>query len=340
MKLSTRDANAYFAKPDPDAAGLLIYGNDAMRVALKRQQVIAALIGPQGEDEMRLERLAAGDIRKDPAALLDAVKAQSFFPGARAVLVQEATDTTADAITAALQDWQSGDAQVIVTAGTLNARSKLRKLFEGHPRAFVAAIYDDPPGPQEVQAMLSDAGLKDLSDSARQDVMALARILDPGDLRNTIEKLALYKLGDATPLSSEEVAALAPTSTEADVDELIHCVAETQETQIAPVLSRLQSQGATPVGLCIAALRHFRTLHAAASDPGGVSSGLSRVRPPVFGPRRDRMQRQAQNWGVDRLEQALSTLIETDLTLRSASKSPQMALIERTMIRLAIMGKR
>ena len=71
MKLSPRDAPAYFARPDPDKTGLLIYGTDAMRVALKRQEVIAALIGPQGEEEMRLTRIQAGELRKDPAMLLD-----------------------------------------------------------------------------------------------------------------------------------------------------------------------------------------------------------------------------------------------------------------------------
>ena len=49
MKLSPRDAPGYFARPDPDRTGLLIYGADAMRVALKRQEAVAALIGPQGE---------------------------------------------------------------------------------------------------------------------------------------------------------------------------------------------------------------------------------------------------------------------------------------------------
>ena len=37
MKLSAREASGYFAKPDPDKTGLLIYGEDAMRVALKRR---------------------------------------------------------------------------------------------------------------------------------------------------------------------------------------------------------------------------------------------------------------------------------------------------------------
>ena len=80
MKLAGREAARYFAKPDPGKAGLLIYGGDAMRVALKRQQVIATLIGPAGEEEMRLTRIPGASLRKDPAQLLDAIKSISFFP--------------------------------------------------------------------------------------------------------------------------------------------------------------------------------------------------------------------------------------------------------------------
>ena len=39
-----------------------------------------------------------------------------------------------------------------------------------------------------------------------------------------------------------------------------------------------------------------------------------------------------------RLEEALKGLIEADLTLRSASKAPQMAVIERALMRLASMA--
>ncbi|MBZ0124171.1 MAG: DNA polymerase III subunit delta, partial [Roseovarius sp.] len=87
MKLAPRDAPGYFARPDPARAGLLIYGADAMRVALRRQQAIAALVGPDGEKEMRLTRMAAADLARDPAALADAMRAQGFFPGPRAVFL-------------------------------------------------------------------------------------------------------------------------------------------------------------------------------------------------------------------------------------------------------------
>lgn len=341
MNLSARDANRYFARPEPDKTGLLIFGADAMRVALKRQEVIAALIGPQGEEEMRLTRIPASDLRKDPALLGDAIKAQGFFPGPRVAFVEDATDGLTPTLTAALQDWAKGDAQVIVTAGQLTAKSKLRMLFEKHPNAYAAGIYDNPPTREEIEADLAHAGLSNLDSHAMTDLTQLAQAIDPGDFRQTLEKLSLYKLNDATPVSSKDIAACAPASNEAVLDDLLNIVAEGRAQEIGPVMARLNAQGTQPVGLCIGATRHFRTLFAAASDPGGAAQGIARMRPPIFGPRRDRMLRQAQGWGAAKLEMALSILTDTDLSLRSAGQTaPAMALVERALIRLAMLARR
>ncbi|ETX15412.1 DNA polymerase III subunit delta [Roseivivax halodurans JCM 10272] len=341
MKLSPRDAPAYFARPDPEKAGLLIYGEDAMRVALRRQEVIAALIGPAGEEEMRLTRLSGGDLRKEPALLMDAIKAQGFFPGPRVAFVEEATDSAFPAIEVALTDWRPGDAQIVVTAGALKASSKLRKLFEGHREAYATGIYNDPPGRAEIEETLKKAGLARIDQAASEALFALARALDPGDFRQTVEKISLYKHGDDSALTAEEVALNAPATSDADIDDVLNVVAEGRVGEVGPVMQRLEGQGVAAVTLVIFALRHFRILHAAASDPGGPGQGIGRVKPPVFGPRRDAMLRQAQGWGMHRLEQALRVLTETDLTLRSAGqRGPQMALVERAMIRLAMLARR
>lgn len=338
MKLSGRDAAAFVARPDAARPGILLHGADPMRVALKRQDLVAALLGPGAEAEMRLERLAAADLRRDPAALLDAIKAVGFFPGARAVLVEDAGDGLATTLGAALADWRPGDAMVVVTAGVLNARAKLRKLFEDHPRAVSAAIYDDPPDRAQIEAELARAGMAPVAAAVLADLEALGRALDPGDFRQTIEKIALYKLGDPAPLTGAEIAALAPSGLDAATDDLAHAVAEGQVERIAPLIRRLDAQGEQAVGLVIALGRHFRALHAAAADPGGPAAGLARQRPPVFGPRRDRMLRQAQGWRTARLERALGMLVESDLALRSAGQTaPQMALVERLCIRLAML---
>lgn len=340
MKLSSRDAPAYFRKPDPSKAGLLIYGADAMRVSLRRQEVVAALAGPNADDEMRIERIQASELRKSPAALLDGIKAQGFFPGPRVMSVEEANDSVAPAILAALEEWTPGDAALVVTAGALRATSKIRKAFEAHPETLAVGIYDDPPSRAEIEAILERAGLGNLGPGAEADLGALARALDPGDFAQTVERISLFKLHDPEPLTSEEIARLAPSSLEAVVDDAVNAVAEGKAQEIGPLMSRLRAQGVGAVSLCIGAARHFRTLHAAASDPGGPGAGLARTKPPVFGPRRDRMERQAKAWGTARLEQALAVLIDTDLTLRSAAPAPDMAVMERTLIRLAMLGGR
>ena len=340
MKLSPRDAPAYFAKPDPSKTGLLIYGADAMRVALRRQEVIKALIGETGEEEMRLTRIPAAELRKDPALLLDAIKAQGFFPGPRVAFVEDAGDGLTETINAALAEWQDGDAQLVVTAGQLAARSKLRKAFEEHPNAFATGIYNDPPSRGEIEAALEAAGLRNITQNAMAALTDLSRSIDPGDFRQTLEKIALYKAGDESPLTPEEVELSAPASIEADIDDVLNIAAEGKAHEISPVLRRLEAQGVGPVGLCIGATRHFRTLHRVASDPGGAGAGIGKLRPPVFGPRRDRIQRQASQWGMFKLERALGILLDTDLTLRSTAEVPQMAVVERSLLKIAWLGRR
>ena len=340
MKMAGTGAQGYLRKPDPSHSGLLIFGADAMRVATARQTAIAALVGPQGEEEMRLTRIPAADLRKDLAILDDAIKAQGFFPGHRVAFVEDATDGLAKALTAALLDWQLGDAQIVVTAAQLTAKSTLRKAFEGHGSAVAIGIYDDPPNRDDILNALKSAGLAAPSRDIMDGLMELAQTLEPGDFRQTVEKVGLFKLGDDTPLTMEDVLACAPQSAEVDVDDVLDVVTQGQAQALRPVLRNLYAQGVTPVTLCIGATRHFKRLHAVASDPGGASAGIGRLRPPVFGPRRDKIVRQASAWGRDRLERALTALTDVDLQLRSSDSAPQNALMERTLIRLAMMARR
>ncbi|WP_299814721.1 DNA polymerase III subunit delta [uncultured Jannaschia sp.] len=332
MNLRGAAAAKFFAAPDPGTAGALIYGADAMQIALKRQELIANLAGPEAEAEMRITRMGGAEAKADPAAVIDAMKASGFFPGPRVVFVDGVTEVQAPPVIAALAGWSTGDAALVVTAGALRKSSKLRAAFEGHGRAAAIGLYDDPPGREEVDAVIAAEGLK-LTSEARRAVGILATELDPGDFRQTLRKLALYSGGETA--EAPDVALMAPATQETGIDDVIAAAAEGHVQAIGPLMQRLAGQGVAPVTLAIFATRHFQQLHAAAT--GG---GVGNLRPPVYGPRRDAMERQVRGWGADRLERALDLLMETDLTLRSASRAPQMAVTERAFIRLAMMAKR
>ena len=337
MKLNARDAARFLAKPDLSKAGVLLFGPDAMRIALKRQDVVATLVGAEGENEMRLTRMSGAELRKDPARLLDALKAQGFFPGQRAVLVEDATDGLSKIFVAAIQDWLPGDAMMVVTAGQLNARSALRKAFEGSGSCVAIGIYTDPPTRDEIEGTLKKSGITSVDPAVMTDLDNLSRQLDLGDFRQTIEKLALYKIGDDTPVTPEDIIACAPLTSEAALDDAVNFAADGNSAAIVPQMRRLAGQGVNPTTLCIGATRHFRQLHAAASSDQGPEAALSRARPPVFGPRRDRMVRQARQWQTPRLEMAIKVLTDTDLALRSSRPVPAMAMMERAFIRIAML---
>jgi DNA polymerase-3 subunit delta len=296
-----------------------------MRVALARQGLVAALAGPAAEEEMRLTRLSGAELRQDPAAVLDGLKAVGFFPGPRVVLVDTVLEVQAAPVLRALDAWSPGDAALVVTAGNLKKTSKLRKTFEAHPKTAAIGFYDDPPTREDVDANLAAEGLT-LTPEARRDVDALAVALDPGEFRQTLAKIALYA-GDA-PADATAVALMSPATVDADTDDVVLAAARGNAAAIGPLMRRLAGQGVNPVTIVITSTRLFRQVH-------GIATGADRP----YGPHGGALSDAARAWGATRVEAALSLLMETDLTLRSSSRAPAMAVMERALIRLAMMAR-
>lgn len=339
MKLAPRQAGAVLARPPADLPGILIYGADPMRVAERRAQIVAARIGPAGAAEMRLDRIDGAALRRDAALVADALRATGFFSGPRAVVVEDATDAAAPALEAALDGWAPGDALLVVTAGELKPAGKLRKLFEGHRTALALPVYDDPPGREEIERWLAEAGLTALAPEAARDLTALGQSLDPGEYRQTLTRIALYKHGDPAPLTAAEVALLAPPAPGAEVDDLIAAVTAGDRNRIAPLVARLGGQGVAPVAVAIALIRHLRLLHRLAGDPAGPEQAAERQRPPLNFRLKERVLGELRRWRPERLDEAVAEAVALDLALRSSAPVPARALLERALIRLAAMAR-
>ena len=67
--------------------------------------------------------------------------------------------------------------------------------------------------------------------------------LEPGDFRQTLEKIALYKFGDSQPLTAAEVDAMAPATIDAEMDEVVRAAAEGRARDIGLLMRRLEGQG-------------------------------------------------------------------------------------------------
>ena len=337
MKLSGASAKNYLKQPNDTHAGVMLYSMDKAQIDVWQKRLIIGFIGEKGESDMRLSRLSMGDIRSDPSQIADEIKAQGFFPGPRAVLIEEATDSLAKPLESAMADWQAGDARLIITAGWLNARSKLRLLCEKSPNIATIPLYEDPPSRDDIIATLKQNGLDGMEDAAMVSLIALSQDMGVGDFNQLLQKIALYKYQDEVPLSDAEVALCAPSSVDAAIDDVIYRLAEARFGEIAPILQRLFAQGTAPVALCIMASRHFKLLYAMRASDRGAEAALNATKPPIFGPRRTRLLNQLRRWTLPALESVLRLLVQTDLALRSGDPVPDHAVLERAFIRIAML---
>ena len=340
MKLTSRDVVSFFKSPPKGLAGVLIYGNDVMRVSDKRQQFVSSLLGPKADEEMRLTRISRENLKKAPEQAIDLCKAQGFFPGERALLIEEANETVADAIITAIEEWQDGDAAIVVTAGSLKPSSSLRKFFEQKKNIFSVPIFDNPMTKFEVEKIITESGLQNVTQEILNQLVIIASELTPGDFKQSVNKLALYKLNDETPVTYQDLINCTPASNEAAIDEVLNVILAGNEFKVNQIIGRLRSQGVLPVTLVIAATRHFKALFSIVSNPGGVSAGATALRPPIYGPRKETLINQAQKWGPVKIKTAIKILTTIDLKLRSADqKVPEMSLVERHLIRIAMLLK-
>ncbi len=341
MKLSPKEIPRFLENPDPTIAAILFYGSDTMRVALKRQEYLGNLLGPTAEQEMRLTRLTGDEVFKDHTAAFNAIKSVGFFPGQRAVLIENSSDKTSKIIFDCIEAWKQPDAQIVVTSGQLKPTSQLRKNFETSKSTLALPIYDNPLTEREIKTELTRAGIQINDPNILEGLYSLSNKLEPGDFRNTLEKIYLYKLSDKSPLTLQDISACSPISAEASLEDIIYTVSVGAANKISHILNRLEAQGVQPVVLCLSFQRHFKLLLRLKSHKGSATEAISNQKPPIFGPRRNAILSQLRLWDSENLKVALNCLVELDLNLRSvASNYPALAMTERILIRVAMLAKK
>ncbi|MCY4543191.1 MAG: hypothetical protein OXB95_12510 [Rhodobacteraceae bacterium] len=336
MKLSAARLRSLLADQNLPHAGFLLFGNEPARISQLRDKLVDRIGGPDAISEMRVERVDAKEIPADSSRVADLVQAVSFFGGRRVVCVENAAGSIWPSIERCFANWTEDHATLVVSAGTLPASSKLRKLFETNPRLASVAVYPGKPQQSEVVDALAEAGLSDVSQEALQDLVVIAGEHETAELQNLVEKLALYKLNDDTQLQPKEVAECAPLTGETALDEVLNAVAGRRAADIGPAIRKLSRNDRRPARMCTQARTLFRNILLAASHPQGPRAGAMSIRPPLYFERRDNMIRFARLWGAEGARQALQDLSQVDLQVRTNIRVPAEATVERVFMRLAL----
>ena len=141
VKVQAREAEGFSKHPPQGITAVLLYGPDSGLVR-ERADSIARTVVEDLADPFRVTELRPEDAASNPGLLIDEVLAISLTGGRRVVRIKGATDKINDAVAGLLEE-KRGDALVVVEAGELPPRSKLRAAFEKAGHAAALACYRD-----------------------------------------------------------------------------------------------------------------------------------------------------------------------------------------------------
>lgn len=339
MKLNAAEATRFIERPDRTLAAVLIYGPDEAETTERKNKLVTNILGRGREKDLSLTRISGAELRKDPAHLLDSLKSDGFFSDQRVVIAEEITDTHSAAIESAVKAARAGDAFLIVAAGSLTPRSKLRKFFESARNAASAPCYGPQISPGLLSEMITAAGGR-AAPAALDLLVETCRNSSVAATRELIEKLVLYRLADHSEIAPEDIALFAEAESDADSDELTDAVLLGKADLIGGLLARMESQGQSTVSITISLSRRLRAIHYLLSQAGNPGQAINSLRPPIYGPRRDMLLNQAKLWPRKSVETALRLVLELDDSLRRRSDISAYVLMERCFIKIAIVAAR
>lgn len=336
MKLQPRQLAAFLREPPTDCRVALVFGPDRGLVS-ERAAALVRAVAEDPQDPFRVVTLLPSDLKEVPSRLADEYAALSFGGGRRAVRLRDAGNGDAGAVTSVLELDVDADALVVIEAGELGPRDRLRVLCEKHASAAAIACYADADSTLEalIQHSLREAGLG-------VDPDALAELAgrigaDRQVSRRELEKLALYMAGHGDNVSLADVEAVIGDGSPLAMDDLIGAAAEGDLGRVDRVYRRCLDMGQSPIAILRGLMRHLQRLHLVAARVGQgtrTEDAMKALRPPVFGPNQARFRRQLGLWDAGRLSGALQHVWEAEIACKTTG-SPAAALTGRCLMQIA-----
>ncbi len=278
----------------------LVHGSDVGLVAETAKGVLDRL-GVSKQDPFHYNELEEDTFKSRPASLMEELETLSFDGGKRLVLLRASQERTATLINTQLDKLETSDnppVLLLIKSVPLKANNPLRKTAEKAKNMIAFSCEPDNAASLKsvIQQTLHQEGLTIQSD-------ALSTLLEEfGDdrayTRNELEKLILFKSGDKSPITLEEVSELTAAQNNATLFEIAKAVTGKKPQQVEKLLNKAFVQGESPVGIVRTVLRF-----------------VERTKPPVSGA-------------------IFSALYEAERQLKSTSY-PDVAICRQTLIRIA-----
>lgn len=321
MKFAGQQASKFCKKPDQKIWAFLIFGSDGGVVS---DQVLTLCAGLSvGHSDPETIRLSDDEIRKDPSLLFDALEAVSLLGYEQIIRVQTSGDKIAklllEAIAMGEADPKRFAAKLVIAAGPLAKKSKLRTTIESARNATALHFFDDEAG--DVLALTRSRLAIDQVE-IEDDALAMFAADLPGHrgmANSEIEKMALFGLGLARAISTKDVRALATTEADHGLHDLVEATLSGDTQTALSTLDKLTIVGTSPISILRGLQRESLRMLTAHNLAGGGGEVGMKLRPPVFKQAWPAFRARLSLWSPKRLARLLERVYAAEEASRTAS---------------------
>lgn len=327
MKLEAGRVDAFLKAPT--APIVLLYGPDAGLVAERGLALVRSVPGTLN-DPFRFAELS----NPAPDTLLAEASAASLTGGKRVVRVRDAHEPVVKALETLLRT--PPEALVILEAGELTPKSKLRALGEKSPDVAVIACYAIEPAklPQIISARLRGMGVSIDQDAAAWCGQNLSG--EEGPLSQALEVLFLYA-GESKVLSVKDVSAALADGGDTSMGDAIDAALTGDPAATDKALALAYEEGTAPVGLIrvlLGELLRLRVAAGAMAQGASAQEAMGGMRPPVFFKRQPVVQKMLRLWPLPALDQAVAAALAAEVACKT-THIPDQAYCRQTLLALA-----
>lgn len=339
MKLAGGRWATFARRPGPEIQAVLLFGTEPGMV--HRRALDLANIWLEGNDDpFALTHLASEDLSGQPERLFEAACQPSLLGGNRVVRLSGMADAQSKIILSVLGD-PSLCARIVIEAGNLTPRSKLRQAFESGTTLAAAGCY-----PLEGRALRDHiAGrLSGLAVSFEQEAIDFIaeRLTDNlGQIDQELDKLALLA-GEGGRLDRALVALGLGDAAESTMDVLTLAIGTGDLTGCEQALGRLFAANQSSVGLLRVVLRHIARLHQArckmeTGEP--AEKAAASLSPPVMPRQRAEFSRQINLLDRSALEMMMDIVTRAERACKS-SGIPDTAVAGQSLMAASLVAAR
>lgn len=334
MKFQASKVDDFIRSDKPGIRAILIYGRDNGLIR-ERADTLVRQVVEDLDDPFRVADLSPTALKDDPACLADEAAALSMTGGRRVVRVRSAGDQQAG-ILASFLDHPLGDGLILVEAGELPPRSKLRKTFEASKIAAALPCYPDE-GDSLSRVIEQTAHKHNLTlEPAALTYLCATLGGDRLMTRTEIEKLALY-MGDETRVTLDHAEACIGDSSILTHDGIAIAATGGDIAAVERGLARAMLEGAVTIPVLRATARQLQRLHLIAGARARGESAdrtIKSMRPPLHFKTSKALAGQYRNWPAARVARAMEIILDAERDCKTTGM-PVDAICSRALMRVA-----